>query len=166
MKYVLLFLIISKSFSQNEKPIDTLSGSIFGKIFTLEEVIIAKHSEINALKLGILSNPVKKYTIQERRYFTAISGPISLLINSLNGNIMTLKKNIEVEKKIKLLEDLSNLINNSFYIDVLKISKEDILKFKYFIIEDAGFRQEFNLKSINLIQFKMIELSIKFKQIQ
>lgn len=82
MKYVLLFLIISKSFSQNEKPIDTLSGSIFGKIFTIEEVIIVKHSEINALKLGILSNPVKKNTILERSCFTAISGPISLLMNS------------------------------------------------------------------------------------
>lgn len=166
MKYILLFFIISKSFSQNEKKIDTLRDSVFGKTILLEEVIIKNHSEINALKLGILSKPAKKYTVQERRYFTAISVPISLIINSLNGNIKTLKKNIEVEKKIKLLEDLSNLIDNTFYTDVLKISKADIVKFKYFIIEDAVFRQEFNLKRLNIIKFKMIELSIKFKEIE
>jgi hypothetical protein len=74
-------------------------------------------------------------------------------------------KNIEVEKKIKLLEDLSNLINSSFYVDVLKISEEDIMSFKYFIIEDSFFRQDINLKKLNVIKFKMIELSFKFKQL-
>nr|WP_314866687.1 hypothetical protein [uncultured Flavobacterium sp.] len=164
MKFVFLFFITSKLFSQNSTSIDTLRDTVSKKII-LKDVIVGNNSKINALELGILSRAPKKYTLQERRYYSSTSGPISLLINSLNGNLKTLKKNIEVEKKIKLLADLSNLIDNSFYIDVLKISEKDIMSFKYFIIEDSIFRQEFNLNKLNIIKFKMIELSIKFKQL-
>ncbi|MBP6755451.1 MAG: hypothetical protein KA210_04825 [Bacteroidia bacterium] len=164
MKFVFLFFSTFKLFSQSSTSIDPLRDTVSKKII-LKEVIVGKNSKINALKLGVLSSPPKKYTLQERRYYSSTSGPISLLINSLNGNVKTLKKNIEVEKKIKSLTDLSNLINNSFYVDVLKISEEDILSFKYFIIEDSIFRQEINLKKLNVIKFKMIELSFKFKQL-
>ncbi len=164
MKFVFLFLITSKLFSQSSSAIDTLKDTISKKII-LEEVIVERNSKINALELGILSRPPKKYTLQERRFYSSTSGPISLLINNLNGNLKTLKKNIEVEKKIKLLNDISNHIEKSFYVDVLKIPEEDILMFKYFIIEDSEFRQEFKLNKTNIIKFKMIELSIKFKQI-
>lgn len=164
MKFVFLFLITSKLFSQSSSAIDTLKDTISKKII-LEEVIIERNSKINALELGILSRPPKKYTLQERRFYSSTSGPISLLINNLNGNLKTLKKNIEVEKKIKLLNDISTHIEKSFYVDVLKIPEEDILMFKYFIIEDSEFRQEFKLNKTNIIKFKMIELSIKFKQI-
>jgi hypothetical protein len=164
MKFVFLFIIASKLFSQNSTSIDTLRDTV-SKNIILKDVIVGNNSKINALELGILSRAPKKYTLQERRYYLSTSGPISLLINSLNGNVKTLKKNIEVEKKIKLLADLSNLIDNSFYIDVLKISEKDIMSFKYFIIEDSIFRQEFNLNKLNIMKFKMIELSIKFKQL-
>lgn len=164
MKFVFLFFITLKLFSQNSTSIDTLRDTVSKKII-LKDVIVGNNSKVNALELGILSRPPKKYTLQERRYYSSISGPISLLINNLNGNVKTLKKNIEVEKKIKLLADLSNLIDNSFYIDVLKISEKDIMRFKYFIIEDSIFRHEFNLNKLNIIKFKMIELSIRFKQL-
>lgn len=160
MKFVFLFFIASKLFSQNSTSIDNLRDTVSKKII-LKDVIVRNNSKINALELGILSRAPKKYTLQERRYYSSTSGPIFLLINSLNGNVKTLKKNIEVEKKIKLLADLSNLIDNSFYIDVLK----DIMSFKYFIIENSIFRQEFNLNKLNIMKFKMIELSIKFKQL-
>ena len=164
MKFVFLFFIASKLFSQNSTSIDNLRDTVSKKII-LKDVIVRNNSKINALELGILSRAPKKYTLQERRYYSSTSRPIYLLINSLNGNVKTLKKNIEVEKKIKLLADLSNLIDNSFYIDVLKISEKDIMSFKYFIIENSIFRQEFNLNKLNIMKFKMIELSIKFKQL-
>ena len=98
MKFVFLFLITSKLFSQSSTAIETLKDSVSKKII-LKEVIVERNSKISALELGVLSRPAKKYTLQERRYYSSTSGPISLLINSLNGNVKTLMKNIEVEKK-------------------------------------------------------------------
>jgi hypothetical protein len=98
MKFIYLFLITSKIFSQSSTAIETLKDT-FSKKIILKEVIVERNSKISALELGVLSRPAKKYTLQERRYYLSTSGPISLLINSLNGNVKTLMKNIEVEKK-------------------------------------------------------------------
>lgn len=73
MKFVFLFLITSKLFSQSSTAIDTLKDTISNKII-LKEVIVERNSKISALELGVLSRPAKKYTLQERRIIHQLQG--------------------------------------------------------------------------------------------
>lgn len=141
-----------------------LEVKLIPKVILLKEVIVSKSPGINALKLGILSKPIKKYTVQERKYFSAISNPILSIINHINGNVKTLKKNIETESKIKVFDELTDLINDDFYVNTLEISKDKINAFKYFLIEDTIFKLHYNSKKVDEVKFVMIDLSTKFKE--
>lgn len=150
--------------NRKDYDIGILEVKLIFNAIMLEEVIVTKYPEINALKLGIIVKPVKKYTVQERRYLSATSNPILSLINTINGNVEKLKKNIETEKKIKVFDELTNLIDDDFYINTLGISKDKINAFKYYLIEDANFNLHNDSKKIDEVKFIMIVLSVKFKE--
>lgn len=118
----------------------------------LEEVVITKYQNFNAVDLGILSKPAKEYTPAERRLKTAgdfkpihllgiLGGslPIDPILNAINGRTKRLKKEISIEKREFRLKEIEDLYDDNFYVQTLKIPTEYIMGFKYFLTEDEDF---------------------------
>lgn len=117
----------------------------------LEEVVITKYRNINAVDLGILSKPAKEYTPAERRLKTASSYDLTVgtynsvsldaIINSISGRTAMLKKELEVERKEIAREKLLSIFDEEYLIEKLKIPSDYVKGFQYFVVEDEKFRQ-------------------------
>lgn len=139
----------------------------------LEEVEI--NSKINAVALGIVPKDQKKYTVAERRLQTAgdfkwihllsiLGGslPFDPVLNAINGRTKRIKKEIILEKKLLLMNNITELFQDSFFIDKLKIPKDYVNGFKYFIIDDKQLIEAINSKNKSLATFLMNELAVKY----
>lgn len=149
------------------------------KITELDEVEVRNFPRINAVGLGILSKPAKIYTPAERRLRTAselypeanagmmMGGSIGLdpLLNWISGRTAMLKKEEEVEKKEFLLHKLSNLYEEDFYTEKLKIKKESIKGFQYYAIYNERFIEALNSKNKILATFLIGGLALEFNTI-
>lgn len=136
------------------------------KMTVLDEVEIVNYNRINAVSLGILSKPAKKYTVAERRLYGATSSPVDGLINLISGRTAMLEDGIAIEKKQFAIAALSDLYPESFYTQTLKIAKDDIGSFHYYIVEDFKFREALNGKNPFLVTFIMIKLATDYKAIR
>lgn len=96
--------------------------------------------EVTAKELGIPENTAPKRTIEERRYYTAISSgagiPLDGLINSITGRLKMLKKHIEVSRFEKLVQESRYRISDTVYMKKLNIPEELIEDFVYYVFED------------------------------
>lgn len=139
----------------------------------LDEVEI--NSKINAVSLGIVSKDQKKYTVAERRLQTAgdfkwihllsiLGGtlPFDPILNAINGRTKRIKKEIILEKKLVIMNKITELFQDSFFIDKLKIPKDYVSGFKYFIIDDKHLIDAINTKNKPLATFLMSELAVKY----
>ena len=157
---------------------DIIIIKMIAKITELEEVIVNKHLEINAVSLGISPKGIKHRTQMERKLYTAGDfKPIDLLgllggsldvdavLNSINGRTAMTKKLIKLEKKISLLEKTNLLFEDEYYINTLKIPSEYVKGFKYYIIENEGFTDVLKSKNKTKIEFAMVKLAEKYKEI-
>lgn len=149
------------------------------KINQLDEVEVRDFSRINAVSLGILSKPAKEYTPAERRLQTATGlyptanigtmagGSIGLdpLFNWMSGRTAMLKKEVEVEQKEFLLQKINNLYEDDYYTEKLKIKKESIKAFQYYIIYDERFINALNSKNNFLANFLIGGLALEFNKI-
>jgi len=143
---------------------DVLTIKMTAKITELKEVIVNKHPEINAVSLGISPIGIKKYTPAERRLKTASSmrlNPMGFdpLINLLSGRTTMLKKELEVEKKERLLVYIGALFDDDYYIETLKIPANYIKGFQYYCIEKEDFATYLRSKNKTKIKFSIIELA-------
>lgn len=149
------------------------------KINQLDEVEVRDYYQINAVSLGILSKPAKKYTPAERRLQTATGmyptlnvgtmagGSLGLdpLFNLISGRTSMLKKEVEVEKKEFLLHKVRDLYEDDFYTQKLKIKKESIKAFQYYVIYDERFVAALNSKNYILTKFLMGGLALEFNKL-
>lgn len=136
----------------------------------LDEVIV---KNINAKSLGIIQGNVKEYTPAERKLYTATGGgnlyglntSVSLdgILNQISGRTSMLKKELIVEGYEKNNKKLSDLFSNLFYIETLKISKENIDGFLVFASENDVIIAALKEKNISQLKFKLIELAIVYK---
>lgn len=136
------------------------------KMTVLEEVEIVNYNRINAVSLGILSKPAKKYTVAERRLYSATSSPLDGLLNALSGRTAMLEDGLAIEKKQFAINALEGLYPEAFYTQTLKIAKEDIGGFHYYIVEDFKLMEAINGKNQFLITFIMIKLATDYKAIR
>lgn len=154
-KYFLLFITFVNCnyiFSQIEKPIQ------------LEEIVILK-SKINAFDLGIINKHHKmEFTRAERRLQEAKSGILAPIINSFNGKIEMIKKEIIVEKNEMALEKLANIFEDEYYLKSLKIQLEYIKSFQYYVIEDNDFCLALKTNKKEMMMFIMTKLSFDFNK--
>jgi CarboxypepD_reg-like domain len=157
---------------------DDFSDSSFkvvlrNKADQLDEVVI--NSKINSVSLGIVSKDQKKYTVAERRLQTAgdfkwihllsiLGGtlPFDPILNAINGRTKRLKKEILQEKKVLLMNKITESFQDSFFIEKLKIPKDYVNGFKYFILDDKHLIEAMNSKNKSLATFLMSELAVKY----
>ena len=131
------------------------------KVIQLDEVRIHQ-SRINAISLGILSMPAKKYTPAERRLKTAKEDSF---LNWISGRTELLKDELKVEKKEMLLYQVSGLYNKEYYINTLSINESYIKGFQYYIIEDEKFVEALQSRNKFLISSTINNLALKYKDL-
>lgn len=155
-----------KIVEQDDLDKKLLSVAMTSKSTMLDEVEIVSYNNINAVSLGILSKPAKKYTVAERRLYGATSSPLDGLLNTLSGRKEMLKDAVEVEKKEMALKAIDGLFPESFYTQTLKIPKEEINGFYYYCVEDFKFSEALKGTNSFLVQFLMIKLALDYKAIR
>lgn len=135
------------------------------KSIILKEVTV-KQSTISAESLGIIPYGQKKYTPAERKLYTATSGGgIDGLLNAISGRKAMLKKEIIVEKKEQLLNQLEVLFEDKYYTETLKIPSDYIKGFQLYCIEDVGFAAALKAKNRWSAMFLITQLAEKYKEI-
>ena len=146
------------------------------KVIPLDEVEVKTYPNINAVSLGILENPAKKYTPAERKLKAAteadgkigFGGSVGLdpLLNWMSGRTTMLKKELTIERKEKLLEKIENLFPVEYFTDNLKIPKENVRGFWYYAVEDSKLTETLNAKNKIMARFIFSDLATKYLELQ
>jgi len=145
----------------------------------LQEVIIRRYDNINAVALGIIPAGQKTYTEAERKLHTATAlnatastsslagGSISAdpLINFLSGRTAMLKKEVAVEKKEFFMKLLEKMFSLDHFVNRLKIPHEYVKGFEYYAVENDKFTTILNSKNKTSTEFLLGELAVKYKEI-
>ncbi len=145
----------------------------------LNEVVIKRYDNINAVALGIIPKGRKSYSAAERKIDAATNidptanldgmagGSVSAdpLINMLSGRTAMLKKKLATEKKEFHLKQLGELFRDSYFVDKLKIPPDYIKGFKYYIVENERFIVIFKSKNKAMTEFLIGELALKYNEI-
>lgn len=165
-----------KKITKSDYQSNNLIVNMTSKTIDLNEVII-KNNSITAEKLGIIPENQKKYTPAERRLKTAgdfkpihllsiLGGtlPLDPIINKISGRTKKLKKELEIEKKERLLDRLKALYPDDFYIMNLKITKMYINAFRYFCIENQFLVSYLTSGNKQQLELLMSELAVTFNK--
>lgn len=145
----------------------------------LQEVVVRRYDNINAVSLGIVPAGQKTYTEAERKLHTAtalnaeanangmVGGSISAdpLFNFFSGRTAMLKKEVEVEKKEFFMKLLEKMFSWEHFVERLKIPEEYVKGFEYYAVENDKFTAILNSKNKTSTEFLLGELAVKYKEI-
>ncbi|WP_035667357.1 carboxypeptidase-like regulatory domain-containing protein [Flavobacterium sp. KJJ] len=145
----------------------------------LQEVIIKRYDNINAVSLGIVPSGQKTYTEAERKLHTAtalnpqasVSGMVGAsvsadpLFNLLSGRTAMLKKELAVEKKEAFMKLLERMFSWDHFVNQLQIPSEYVKGFEYYAVENDKFTLILNSKNKTSTEFLLAELAVKYKEI-
>lgn len=136
----------------------------------LQEVVIKRYNNINAVALGIIPADQKKYTVAERRYATASSSRLNPMgfdpvLNLISGRTAMLKKELAVEKKLFYINMLDDMFDENHFLNTLKIPSEYIKGFEYYVVDNEKFTKILETKNYVTTEFLLNELAIKYKDI-
>lgn len=148
-------------------------------IHHLNEVVVRRYNNINAVSLGIISANQKSYTPAERKLKTAIglnptafangmaSGSISAdpLLNLISGRTAMLKKELEVEKKEGCMKQLEKLFDQSHFVEKFKIPLDYIKGFEFYAVENEKFTNALKSNNKISIEFLLGQLASKYIEI-
>ena len=168
------FLVAAENFSELDFTI-----KLNLVMHQLQEVIIRRYDNINAVALGIIPSGQKTYTEAERKLRTATAldatssaslmagGSISAdpLLNFLSGRTAMLKKEVVVEKKEFFMKLLENMFSLDHFVNRLKIPNEYVKGFEYYAVENDKFTTILNSKNKTSTEFLLGELAVKYKEI-
>lgn len=141
---------------------NSLQIKMKSKEFELKEVVVNENAGITAENLGIIPHGQKKYTAAERKIYTANSTSVDKILNGISGRTAMLKKEAVIEKKEILFRKLEYLFDEAYYVDRLKIAKEDIRGFQLFCVDDPEFAVSLNTKNKTLTMFLITGLAQKY----
>lgn len=139
------------------------------KMTHLKEVKVNENAGVTAENLGIIPYGQKKYSPAERKLHEATTGggivPLNPILNAISGRTTMLKKEIQVERKEKLLNRFDGLYEDKYYTEVLKIPQEYIKGFQYYLIEDPDFAGALQAKNKTLTMFYIKRLALNYNQL-
>jgi hypothetical protein len=137
-------------------------------ITPLREVKVNENNAITAENLRIIPKGQKKYSPAERRVHEATTGggivPLNPILNAISGRTTMLKKEVVAEKNERLLLRLDGWFEEKYYTNYLKIPKDFIRGFHYFLIEDSDFVRALKAKNKTLTKFLMNKLALDYKE--
>ena len=137
-------------------------------IIPLREVKVNENTAITAENLRIIPKGQKKYSPAERRVHEATTGggivPLNPILNAISGRTTMLKKEVVAEKNERLLLRLDGWFEEKYYTNYLKIPKDFIRGFHYFLIEDSDFVRALKAKNKTLTKFLMNKLALDYKE--
>ncbi len=141
----------------------------------LDEVQIMRYKNIDAVSLGIIPKGQRTYTPAERKlkagtdYETKIglnaSASLDPLLNAISGRASELRKNVEVEKKERLMEKIANWYDTDYFTQKLALPEEHVRGFQFYIVENASFVKALNHQDKTMATFLMGELAVQYKQL-
>jgi hypothetical protein len=150
-------------------------SSLEPKVIPLDEVEIIEYKNINAVALGILDKPAKKYTPAERKLYASGEfhwysplliplGGMSVdgMLNAINGRTDMLKKGLEVEKREMLLKKIEYQFEPEYFTNSLKIPQEYVKGFWYYAIQEPKLVNALNEKNKSMARFIFAELATKY----
>ncbi|MES2238761.1 MAG: carboxypeptidase-like regulatory domain-containing protein [Bacteroidota bacterium] len=149
--------------SDLEKPIFIVQLQM--ESIPLKEVIVKEDYKITAENLGIIPQGQKKYTVAERRLYTARSGLLDRPLNWMSGRTAMLKKELAVSEKEQLMDKLEYLFEEQYYIETLKIKKEYVRDFQLYCVENNDFVLSLKTKNKTLSKFYIISLAKDYNKI-
>jgi hypothetical protein len=154
-----------KAITQEDVQQEVLLIKVNPKMTQLNEVNVNENSEINSENLGITPHGQKEYTPAERKVRTATTGLIDPLINKLSGRTEMLKKGVVVERNERLLLKFDGLYEENYYTEVLKIPKDHIKGFQYYLIEDPDYVRALQAKNKTMTMFLIKRLALNYNEI-
>lgn len=169
---------ITKILSEYDFLNSNLSIEMFKHSFDLEEVVLHDNSKFSSLSMGIIPNDRKTLTLNERRL--KASGdfkPIHLLsllggkldfdpiLNSINGRTKHFKKNIEIEKKVAILDFLKTNYNEYINKDLKITSEEDIGLFYCFLVDFEDIVEKINNNNDLKLKFLICKALVEFRKL-
>jgi hypothetical protein len=134
--------------------------------YALKEVVVNQYKNINAVSLGILSKPAKKYSPAERKLNEATTGggivPLNPILNAISGRTDMLKKEIEVEKKEYTIRKLNEWFEKEYFTQKFKIPIDYVDGFQYYLAENLSFAKAVKSKNKTLAIFIMGEVANEY----
>ena len=130
--------------------------------YELEEVVINSYSHINSVSLGIVPAGMKLPTVAERRLSAGSSDPLGGLINLITGKTKMLKMNLEIERREFALSRLENLFDDTFFTEELKLEKDLVAGFKYYVVENSKIRYELQVGERGIVAFLLVDLAREY----
>lgn len=145
----------------------------------LDEVVVRQYKNINAVSLGIIPASTKHYTPAERKLKAAsdpdfkgntdgsmgASASLDPVFNWMSGRTAMLEKEVEVEKKETLLQKIENQFGVDYFTKRLKIPKEYVKGFWYYVVDESRFINALNAKNMNMANFVLAELATNYLEI-
>jgi hypothetical protein len=136
----------------------------------LDEVVVRRYRNINAVSLRIVPANQKSYTAAERKYATASSvrmNPMGFdpVLNYLSGRTAILRKELKVEKKEFYLKQLDEMFDRHHFVNKLQIPADYVKGFEYFAVENEKFTVFLESKNKIVTEFLLGELAIKYNEI-
>jgi hypothetical protein len=136
----------------------------------LDEVTLTQYKNLSSENLGLVQSGQRRYTPAERKLATAGDmrmNPMGLdpLINWMSGRTTMLKKEVQVEKKERLMEKINYIYTEEQIINEFKIPEEYVQGFIYYIVDDVEFARALKSKNDTMARFLMDGLSVKYREI-
>lgn len=138
----------------------------------LREVVIDK---VTPESLGLVPANQKQYTVAERRLRAAggsleigIGNGITIgldgIINMISGRIKMLRKAYETEKKEFAIEKVNGIYLDEQIEAELKVPKEYVRGFLFYVVEDEVFIAALNAGNKELARLNLIRLSESYRE--
>lgn len=141
--------------------------AVNAKSYELDEVVI--NQQVTAESLHLVPKNQKRYTVAERRLYTAgaldlrvgLGFSLSLdgILNMINGRIAMLKKALVTERKEFAMEAINGIYTDQEIRDELHIPADYVKGFVFYAVEDADCAAALKAKNDDLAKLRMMHLA-------